>query len=191
MVCHASSLKAVTADSPQVRAHIHTCVHICIYTSIIQLYRCILYKKISLHTIGAWKWFVSAGVVTGEDFPSIGSGSTCKPYTFESCAHHVDPPAGMVACSSLPEFNTPVCKAACSETGYSTPYKADKIHAQSSYSIRSVEDMQVHTPTHIHIHHPAYYTFLNIYIYMLMTVGCGCVEGVDGAGHLVGGARSV
>ena len=24
-----------------------------------------------------------------------------------------------------------------------------------------------------------------------MTVGCGCVEGVDGAGHLVGGAGGV
>ena len=45
--------------------------------------------------------------------------------------------------------------------------------------------------TNIHIHHPAYYTFLNIYIYMLMTVGCGPVEGADGARHPVGGARGV
>ena len=72
----------------------------------------------------------------------IGSGSSCKPYSLQSCAHHVDPPEGMVACSSLPEYSTPKCKSACSEAAYGAKYADDKHKASSSYSIKTVANMQ-------------------------------------------------
>merc|ERR1719262_658801 len=37
----------------------------------------------------AWTWFTKVGVVTGDDYFSIGSGATCLPYSLEPCAHHV------------------------------------------------------------------------------------------------------
>lgn len=91
---------------------------------------------------GAWNWFTKNGVSTGGDYGDIGSGTTCKPYSLESCAHHVDPPEGMVACDTLPSYNTPKCTSTCSESGYGTQYKNDKHYATSSYSIKTVENLQ-------------------------------------------------
>jgi cathepsin B len=59
-----------------------------------------------------------------------------------SCAHHVDPPAGMVACTDLPTYSTPKCTSTCSESDYTTPYKDDKHKASSSYAIRGVTNIQ-------------------------------------------------
>lgn len=56
---------------------------------------------------GAWNWFTKQGVSTGGDYADIGTGSTCKPYSLPSCAHHVSPPPGMVACDTLPEYRPP------------------------------------------------------------------------------------
>lgn len=91
---------------------------------------------------GAWNWFTKVGVSSGGDYADIGSGSSCKPYSLQSCAHHVDPPEGMVACSTLPEYSTPKCKSACSETAYGTKYADDKHKASSSYSVKTVANMQ-------------------------------------------------
>jgi len=91
---------------------------------------------------GAWSWFTKTGVSTGGDYADIGSGSTCKPYSLQSCAHHVDPPAGMVACSTLPSYSTPKCASSCSETAYGTAYKSDKHFASSSYSVKGVSNIQ-------------------------------------------------
>lgn len=91
---------------------------------------------------GAWNWFTKSGVSTGADNADVGSGSTCKPYSLKSCAHHVSPPEDMVACDSLPEYSTPKCTSACSETAYGTAYSSDKIKATSSYSVKTVANMQ-------------------------------------------------
>lgn len=90
---------------------------------------------------GAWKWFIESGVSSGADYGDIGTGSSCKPYSLESCAHHVTPPPGMVACDTLPEYSTPACTSKCSESTYATPYAQDKLHAKTSYSVKAA-DMQ-------------------------------------------------
>jgi cathepsin B len=90
---------------------------------------------------GAWRWFTENGVSTGGDYADVGKGTTCKPYSMESCAHHVTPPEGMVACDTLPEYKTPECTNTCSEKNYGTPYTKDKYFAKSHYKI-DAEDMQ-------------------------------------------------
>ena len=78
----------------------------------------------------------------GGDWADVGKGTTCKPYSMQSCAHHVDPSAGMVSCTTLPSYSTPKCTSTCSESAYGTPYKNDKYFAKSSYSIKSVSNIQ-------------------------------------------------
>jgi len=92
---------------------------------------------------GAWKWFTKTGVSTGGDWADMNSGATCKPYSMQSCAHHVTPPEGMVACDTLEEYSTPKCASSCSDTKYSGAYKSDKHLASTSYSVKSVENMQL------------------------------------------------
>jgi len=91
---------------------------------------------------GAWNWFVKTGVSTGGDYSDIGTGTTCKPYTLQSCAHHTTPPPGMVSCDTLPEYPTPQCTSSCSEKAYPTAYSKDKYHAASSYSIKAANMQQ-------------------------------------------------
>jgi len=91
---------------------------------------------------GAWSWFTKTGVTTGGDWEDNGKGTTCKPYSMQSCAHHVDPPAGMVACSTLPTYKTPKCTSTCNEKTYETEYKNDKYYAKTSYSVKSVSNIQ-------------------------------------------------
>lgn len=91
---------------------------------------------------GAWKWFTSHGVSSGGDWADNGKGTTCKPYSMQSCAHHVEPPEGMVSCDDLDEYKTPKCTSSCSESGYATPYSADKLKAASEYSVKGTENMQ-------------------------------------------------
>lgn len=91
---------------------------------------------------GAWNWFTKNGVVTGGDYADINKGTTCKPYSMKSCAHHVTPPPGMVACDTLPEYSTPKCTSTCSETAYSVSYSKDKHFASDSYSVKGVSNMQ-------------------------------------------------
>jgi len=82
----------------------------------------------------AWDWFKSHGVVTGGDFEDIGSGSTCAPYPFQDCAHHVPATERHPVCPDG-EYSTPTLNK-CSEDSYGTDYKSDKIKAASSYSIK-------------------------------------------------------
>lgn len=91
---------------------------------------------------GAWNWFTKTGVSSGGDYADTGKGTTCKPYSFPSCAHHVDPVEGQISCETLPMYSTPQCTSSCYEESYDTVYKADKHYASSSYSVRSVENMQ-------------------------------------------------
>lgn len=91
---------------------------------------------------GAWNWFTKAGVVSGGDYADINKGTSCKPYSMKSCAHHVTPPPGMVGCDTLPEYSTPKCTSTCSETAYGVSYSKDKHFATDSYSVKGVTNMQ-------------------------------------------------
>jgi len=91
---------------------------------------------------GAWNWFTKVGVSTGGDYDDIGTGTSCKPYSMMSCAHHVTPPPGMVSCDTLPEYKTPKCTSTCSESGYKVAYSSDKHFAKNSYSIKGVSNIQ-------------------------------------------------
>jgi cathepsin B len=94
---------------------------------------------------GAWSWFIKTGVSTGGNWEDNGKGTTCKPYSMQSCAHHVAPPPGMVSCEDLnngKDFATPKCTNTCYEDAYKTPYSQDKHFAKSSYSIKGVENIQ-------------------------------------------------
>jgi cathepsin B len=91
---------------------------------------------------GAWNWFKHSGVATGGDYSDKDTGGSCKPYPFQSCAHHTEPPPGQVACDTLPMFQTPECKNTCEDSKYTVSYKSDKHFAKSAYAIRSVESIQ-------------------------------------------------
>jgi cathepsin B len=89
----------------------------------------------------AWKFFKSDGVVTGGDYSDIDAGSTCLPYQFESCAHHVDDPSRR-SCDETTAGKAQKCGAGCSEGTYATDYKSDKFYADSAYSLSGVEAIQ-------------------------------------------------
>jgi len=89
----------------------------------------------------AWDWFQEVGVVTGGKYDDIGKGDTCLPYSLAPCAHHVPATAKYPACPSG-EYPSPRCKHACSESGYSGSYSADKVKATDSYSVRGVSQIQ-------------------------------------------------
>lgn len=87
----------------------------------------------------ALKWMSKTGVVTGGDFPDIGKGSSCKPYTLQPCAHHVPPSTKYPACPSA-EYKVK-CTKSCSESSYSTSYSQDKVHAGKVSSCGSTSSM--------------------------------------------------
>lgn len=88
----------------------------------------------------ALSWMTSAGVVTGGDYPDIGSGSSCLPYSLKPCAHHVPPSSKYPQCPSQ-EYPTPRCTRQCSESGYSKSYSADKTKGDRAYSVSGEEDI--------------------------------------------------
>jgi cathepsin B len=91
---------------------------------------------------GAWSWFTKTGVSTGADYADVGKGTTCKPYSMKSCAHHVDTDGSIPACTDVESYKTPKCTSTCSEKNYGTAYSKDKFKAKSSYSIKGVENIQ-------------------------------------------------
>jgi cathepsin B len=87
----------------------------------------------------ALRWMTKTGVVTGGDYQDVGSGSSCKPYTFEACAHHVPPSSKYPACPSK-EY-TAHCTKSCSESKYTTSYADDKVKGGSASSVGTVSGM--------------------------------------------------
>jgi len=87
----------------------------------------------------ALKWMARAGVVTGGDYSDIGSGSSCKPYEFAACAHHVPPSAKYPACPTS-EYSIS-CKKECSESKYTKSYADDKVNGGTVSSCGSVAAM--------------------------------------------------
>ena len=69
----------------------------------------------------ALSWMANTGVVTGGDYPDIGKGTTCRPYTLPPCAHHVPATKTYKKCPSN-EYPTPRCEKQCSESKYPTSY---------------------------------------------------------------------
>jgi cathepsin B len=90
----------------------------------------------------AWHWFVHRGVVSGLDYLDLGKGTSCKPYEFMPCAHHVDPAASGYPECPPNEYPTPSCIRECSDKLYSVSFDEDKRQANEAYSLRSVSDIQ-------------------------------------------------
>jgi len=90
---------------------------------------------------GAWNWFTKTGVVSGGDYADVNTGDSCTPYSLQSCSHHTEPvPAGMVDCSTLPEYPTPKCyPSSCTDKSYAPGF--DKHLAKSSYGVKGVNNM--------------------------------------------------
>jgi len=84
-------------------------------------------------------WMSKTGVVTGGDYGDIGSGSSCKPYEFEACAHHVPATSKYPACPSS-EYSIK-CHKSCSESKYTKSYSDDKVNGGSVKRINSVAGM--------------------------------------------------
>jgi cathepsin B len=85
----------------------------------------------------AWIWFASQGVVTGGE---NGDPSTCKPYPFPYCAHHVTVP-GLNPCGSDGEYDTPKCLKSCTNTEYkANDYSSDKHRSIDAYSVPNDEE---------------------------------------------------
>jgi len=72
----------------------------------------------------AWSWMQSAGVVTGGEFETMGSGETCMPYPFEECAHHVD--STKYKPCPKEEYPTPSCARQCTDSNFPGSYDGDK-----------------------------------------------------------------
>merc|ERR1711879_813468 len=88
-------------------------------------------------------WFKKTGVVTGGDHVDTGKGDTCAPYSLISCQHHNwKPPTPAHPACPKQEFSTPAGFSKCLESGYKKDFKADKVKAASSYSIRGVSNIQ-------------------------------------------------
>merc|ERR1712196_214698 len=85
--------------------------------------------------------FTRKGVPPGGDYGDIGSGTTCKPYSLETCYHHGENPDNYTACSDLPSYSTPKCTSECSESAYPTAYADDKVYAKSAYTLRTVSNI--------------------------------------------------
>lgn len=94
----------------------------------------------------AWMWFHQEGVVTGGKYEDTGKGDTCLPYSLAPCAHHVPASAKYPACPDG-EYDNPVCKSTCSESGYSGSYATDKLKASSAYAVRGVSQIQTELMT--------------------------------------------
>jgi len=87
----------------------------------------------------ALKWMARTGVVTGGDYGDIDSGSSCMPYQFQPCAHHVDPTPEFPVCPEA-EYKAQ-CVSTCTESKYAKAYKDDKHAEGTAKTVTSVAAM--------------------------------------------------
>jgi len=80
----------------------------------------------------AWNYWKRNGLVTGGLY---NDKSTCQPYSFPPCDHHVE---GKYGPCSKEEFPTPKCRNVCTD-GYPKSYKQDLWYGASAYSVRARE----------------------------------------------------
>jgi len=84
----------------------------------------------------ALEWMARTGVVTGGDFADDNTGSSCQPYGFAPCAHHVPASAKYPACPKA-EYRMKKSRT-CTDKKYATSYTADKAKGTKAQSVRSV-----------------------------------------------------
>ena len=87
----------------------------------------------------AWRWMASAGVTTGGGFENVGDGSTCNPYPFMACNHHVE--GGSYPDCPSDDFSTPKCTSKCMDEKYGKEYKDDKVVAKNSFGLSGPTQM--------------------------------------------------
>lgn len=80
------------------------------------------------------------------------------PYSLAPCAHHVPATQKYPKCPS-DEQPSPRCNRACSESGYSTGYKQDKLRASSAYSVDGLKHME-RIQTELLQHGPLFASFM-------------------------------
>jgi cathepsin B len=98
-------------------------------------------------TEDACNYFVTTGLVTGDDNPSTGTGSSCLPYSLKMCDHHEGGPYPLCPSICSPgECTTPKCPAdvgkGCSEAKYGTAWAKDKHFAKKAYTVQGVAAIQ-------------------------------------------------
>jgi cathepsin B len=81
----------------------------------------------------AWNYWLHHGLPTGGLY---GDNTTCQPYTFPPCDHHVDGKYG--PCSSE-EFPTPKCSHKC-VNGYPKSFEKDLWYASEAYGVDNDEE---------------------------------------------------
>lgn len=81
----------------------------------------------------AWDYFRSHGIPTGGLY---GDKSTCQPYKFKPCDHHVEGRYG--PCGDI-EYETPTCSHQCIPE-YKRKFQDDLWYSESSYAVESNEE---------------------------------------------------
>ncbi|CAD5211227.1 unnamed protein product [Bursaphelenchus xylophilus] len=76
----------------------------------------------------AWVFFELRGLVSGGEY---GDKSTCRPYPFEPCEHHIDGPKK--PCGSISP--TPKCEKQC-QSGYQADFKQDIHKGKLSFPVK-------------------------------------------------------
>jgi len=84
----------------------------------------------------ALEWMASTGVVTGGDFADDNTGSSCQPYGFAPCAHHVPASAKYPACPKA-EYRMKASKK-CTDSKYVTSFNNDRAKGTKAQTVRSV-----------------------------------------------------
>ena len=158
----------------------------------------------------AWNWFRDVGVVTGGDYFDKGAASdsdlsTCMPYSFVPCAHHVPATDKYAACPAEGE-NPKYCLqddvpcpagyrvCSCSDDNYFENYSSDKNKANTAYSVRGVEQIMqdLYTTGPMYVSLTVYEDFLTyksgVYTHQtgralgghaMTLVGYGTLDGTD------------
>ncbi len=93
---------------------------------------------------GAWQYFIGNGLVTGGDYGSIGSGSSCFPFPLQNCDHHEGGP--YTPCPNVcanGECPTPTCPSnKCTEAKYPVAWSKDLHFGKKEYGVSGVEAIQ-------------------------------------------------
>jgi cathepsin B len=90
----------------------------------------------------AMQFWKDHGVVSGGLY---NDRSTCKPYKFEPCAHHVAP--GKYPACMNGEYDTPNCNQSCSDGNTALDYLTDKRKASEAYTVRGEAQMMAEIST--------------------------------------------
>jgi cathepsin B len=88
----------------------------------------------------ALEWMASTGVVSGGDFSADDTGSSCQPYGFAPCAHHVPATAKYPKCPSA-EYNMR-CSRKCTDSKFTGTMASDRKKGTKAFSSRTVPQMQ-------------------------------------------------